>query len=306
MNNSISCMLCNIYGPAELISTTVRDDSSGRFKICRCLTCGHVQLFPHPSPDENTEFYATDSQTLNVMGEVDFSLWENKTSADVDRHIKWLMSIIPPGESVEVLDVGCGYGFLVDRMAIAGYRATGIDISRERLALATQSRLNGSFICSAIDDGFIAAHRNEFKAVTLIQALEHISAPAAFLHQLLELVSPGGFLLIEVPNLGDELLKHEAHYREFYWQRAHLSYFDAARLELVLRKAGIKDFAIRGVQRYGMRNLIHWLDEGKPQLTAPVFHSKEPALAHLEQIYRLERERALTCDTLIAEVRVCR
>jgi 2-polyprenyl-3-methyl-5-hydroxy-6-metoxy-1,4-benzoquinol methylase len=301
VSNVIICMLCNINGPAELVSATLRDDSSGSFKIYRCLSCGHVQLFPLPSPEKNTEYYVADSQTRSVMGEVDFSLLKSKTAADQDRRMNWLTSILPPEE--KVLDVGCGYGFFVDRMARAGFQATGIDISRERLALATQARLHGTFICSEIDDDFIASHRNEFKAVTLFQTLEHIIDPVAYLLQLIELVSPGGFLLIEVPNLGDELLNYETHYRQFYWQRAHLSYFDAARLELVLRKAGIKDLTIRGVQRYGLRNLIHWLDEGKPQLTAPSFNAKEPALAHVEQIYRLERERALTSDTLIAEVR---
>jgi hypothetical protein len=103
---------------------------------------------------------------------------------------------------------------------------------------------------------------------------------------------PEGRLLIEVPNLGDELLNYEVNYRHFYWQQAHLSYFDAARLELALRKAGIKDFSIRGVQRYGLRNLIHlhWLDEGKPQLTAPTFRVKVPALAFVISDNHYSRE----------------
>ncbi|MFC1535512.1 class I SAM-dependent methyltransferase [Thermodesulfobacteriota bacterium] len=302
MSSRITCMLCNIHSPAELVSATVRDDPSARFKIVRCITCGHVQLFPHPSPEENTEYYATDSQTRSVMGGVDFSIWKTKTAADEDRHINWLNSIML--HEGKVLDVCCGYGFLADRMAKAGYQATGVDISRERIDLAN-ARLHGTFICSAIDDVFIAAHRNEFGTVTLFQALEHINDPVAFLRQLRELVSPGGLILIEVPNCDDELITYNDHYNRFYWQRAHLSYFDAARLALVLRKAGIKEFTIRGVQRYGLRNLIHWLDEGSPQLEDPSYYAKEPCLAHIEQMYRLERERAMTSDTLIAEIRIC-
>lgn len=302
MCNLITCVLCNVSGLAELVSTTLRGDSSGRFKVVRCLTCGHVQLFPLPSADEEASFYAADGQTRGLMGEVDFSLWQSKEAADTARRVNWLLSILPPGG--EVLDVGCGYGFFVDASARAGYQATGLDVSRERLTLAA-AYLHATFIQGEMDDAFIAAHRNCFQSVTLFHVLEHVCAPVTFLRQCLELVAPGGWLLIEVPNLGDELLDQQAQYRAFYWQRAHLSYFDSARLELALRRAGLKDFAVRGVQRYGLRNLLHWLDESKPQLTAPAFHATEPILVHLEQLYWADRERALTCDTLIAEVRKC-
>jgi predicted SAM-dependent methyltransferase len=123
------------------------------------------------------------------------------------------------------------------------------------------------------------------------------------LRQCFDLVAPGGWLLIEVPNLDDELLNQQTDYRAFYWMREHLSYFDAGRLELALRRAGLREYSLRGVQRYGLRNLLHWLDEGKPQLTEPAFHADEPILARLEQLYRADREGPLSCDTLIAEVR---
>lgn len=300
MSNHFTCLLCIVSGPTELVSATLRDDPPGRFKVVRCLTCGHVQLFPLPSPNEDAEFYEADGQTRGLMGEADFSLWQSKAAADTARRVSWLRYILPHGG--EVLDVGCGYGFFVDALARGGYQVTGLDVSRERLALA-KARLHGTFIQGEIDEAFVAAHRNHFKAVTLLHVLEHVRAPVTFLQQCLKLVLPEGWLLIEVPNLGDELLYQKTQYRAFYWQRAHLSYFDTARLELALHRAGLKDFAVRVVQRYGLRNLLHWLDEGKPQLTAPSFHAIEPILVRLEQLYRADRERSLTCDTLIAEVR---
>ena len=68
MNNKITCLLCNVSGPFELVSPTLRDDLSGQFKVVRCLTCGHVQLSPLPSPDEDTEFYTRDGQLYNLIG----------------------------------------------------------------------------------------------------------------------------------------------------------------------------------------------------------------------------------------------
>lgn len=300
MSDHVTCLLCTVSGSAELVSATLRDDPSGRFRVVRCLTCGHVQLSPLPSPAENAEFYQADSQTRNLMGEVDISLWQSKAAADTARRVAWLRSVLP--DRGKVLDVGCGYGFFVDALAQIGYQATGVDVSQERLTLAT-AHLHGTFIQGEIDESFVGVHRNHFQVVTLFHVIEHLRVPVAFLRQCFELVLPGGRLLIEVPHLGDELLDQQAGYRAFYWQRAHFSYFDAARLELALRRAAFKDFSIRGVQRYGLRNLLHWLDEGKPQLIAPDFQATEPILQRLEQLYRADRERALNCDTLIAEVR---
>lgn len=219
MGKHITCMLCTVSGPAELVSATLRDDPSGRFSVVRCLTCGHVQLFPLPSLEEDAAFYEADQQTRRLMGETDFSLWQSKAAADTARRVNWLRSVLPRGG--DVLDVGCGYGFFVDALAKAGYRATGLDVGRERLALAT-AHLHGTFIQGEIDEAFVVTHHNRFQVVTLFHVLEHVRGPVTFLRQSLELVAPGGRLLIEVPNLSDELLDHQTEYRDFYWQRAHL------------------------------------------------------------------------------------
>lgn len=134
----------------------------------------------------------------------------------------------------EVLDVGCGYRFVVDALARAGYQATGLDVSQERLALAT-AYLNGRFPRGEIDEAFVTVRHNGFRVVTLFYVLEHLRVPVTFLRLCFELVAPDGWLPIEVPNLGDELLGRQAGCRAFYWQRAHLDYFHAARLELTLR-----------------------------------------------------------------------
>lgn len=202
-----------------------------------------------------------------------------------------------------MLDIGCGYGTFVDATTKAGYMATGLDVSEERMILA-KTHQQGSFIHGAINEDFLQNNYKRFHVVTSFHVLEHIQDPVTYLAQLSKLVAPNGYLLIEVPNLADELLIHNEKYREFYWQRAHLSYFDAARLELALRRAGLKHISIQGVQRYGLRNLLHWIDEGKPQLTSPAYQASNPIIRNIEEHYNDLRERTLTCDTLIVEVKI--
>lgn len=290
-------------GSFELVNSTLRDDHSDKFKVVRCLICGHVQIFPLPSSDADTEFYNKDRQTRNLMGKSDFLLENNKATEDTTRRIQWLQSVMPAERGGEVFDVGCGYGTFVDAITKAGYMATGLDVSEERMKLA-KTHQQGLFIHGTINDEFIKNNCKRFHVVTLFHVLEHIQDPVTYLTQLSKLVAPNGYLLIEVPNLADELLSHNEEYREFYWQRAHLSYFDAARLELALRRAGLKHISIRGVQRYGLHNLLHWIDEGKPQLTNPAYRSSNSIIRNIEEHYNDLRERTLTCDTLTVEVKI--
>ena len=44
--------------------------------------------------------------------------------------------LAPPGTALEVLDVGCGTGFLALLLAEAGHRAQGVDLAADMLALA--------------------------------------------------------------------------------------------------------------------------------------------------------------------------
>lgn len=246
-----------------------------------------------------------DGLTRALLGEVDFALERSKAAPDTSRRIDWLRSVFPrePSQIVQVLDAGCGYGFFVDALTALGCEATGIDVGSDRLTLA-RGNLSGSFIEGEVDEEFVATHRNQFHVVTLFHVLEHLRDPVAFLRNCSSLLAPGGLLQIEVPNLGDEFLTQQRAYRDFYWQLGHVSYFDNARLSLALYRAGAKEFTVRGVQRYGLRNLLNWLDQGRPQLIAPDYHVKGgPLLVRLEELYRRERERALACDTLIVEVK---
>ena len=294
------CLLCGIGGEHKLISQSLRDDDSERFQVMKCLNCGHVQLSPVPSEGDQRDFYKQDLQSRKQSGTPDMDLWKRKTLIDTTRHVNWVVEKAPAGASV--LDIGSGFGFFVDSLHNEGYFSTGLEVGNERFELAKHN-LQGTFIKGTVNKGFVKNNKQKYQIVTLFHVLEHVENPIEFINQCFELVSSDGWFLVEVPNLNDNLLNESIEYRKFYWQRAHISYFDAPRLEMVFLKAGIEDFMIKGVQRYGIRNLISWLDNGKPQLEDPQFIETSPILLDIEEIYRSQRELSLTCDTLILEAK---
>lgn len=95
--------------------------------------------------------------------------------------------------------------------------------------------------------------------------LEHVPAPRAFLQELARLLQPGGSIAVEVPNIDDALVTvyPGSVYPAFYYQKAHLFYFSPQTLARLAGDAGLAG-PVELVQRYGLRNHLHWLAAGEP------------------------------------------
>ena len=86
---------------------------------------------------------------------------------------------------------------------------TGIDISSEAIAEA-RARFGPHYEHQNVfepDDAFEGA----FDFAILLETIEHVPAPAAFLSAVTDLLAPGGSLLVTTPN-------RDAHPRDAHWR----------------------------------------------------------------------------------------
>lgn len=287
-----------------IVGNVLRDDRDSGRKVVRCPRCGHIQVSPLPSPEQEAAYYANDMQPRSLFGDrAYYDILKAKAKMDTDRRLDWVRAVRGPAARPRLLDVGAGYGFFVDAAVQAGYDANGLEYSPERFELC-RTRMAGTFLNGEVDDAFLATHAGKYDLVTSFHVIEHLRDPISYLSRILRLIAPGGALMIEVPNVDDELNKQIPEYADHQWQICHLSYFDRPRLDIALRQAGAVDFTIAGVQRYGLRHLIRWTDHRAPDLNPPEVEGTSPLTERAEAAYRADRERALTCDTLIATIRV--
>ncbi len=302
---NMTCILSGESGaPKQIHSRTLRDEDSGRFSVAECAFCGHAQITPLPSEEEEAAYYAADMQpkALWKNGE-QYEAMRERSGMDTDRRLAWLESEMPREKCRSVLDVGSGYGFFVKRLIEEGYNARGLEVSTDRLELA-RADVGDVFFENMVDKDFVTQHEGEFDAVTSFHVIEHLRDPIAYLAQILRLVAPGGKLLVEVPNLTDEIMYYIPNYGNHLWQIGHLNYFDQAHLETALRKAGAKDVTVSGVQRYGLRHLVTWTDRHGPDLGKKDPEGTNPLFERIEALYREDRITKGTCDTVIATVSV--
>jgi len=99
-----------------------------------------------------------------------------------------------------VLDIACGVGYgsryLKDRTSAA--TVTGVDLSDEAIAYATQLYEDSSVTFQTADA--LAFQGGPFDAVISLETIEHLPDPAAFVrHAVRDLLAPGGLFVGSVP-----------------------------------------------------------------------------------------------------------
>ena len=284
------CILCK-HGKFALISKQVRD--SKKHKIIRCLKCNHMQLYPIPTLNDEKKFYDENLQDKNINDVGSIKRARRKMMPDNTRRYQFIKKIIP--KKSRVLEIGSGHGFFLEIMKTNGFDIIGYDISKEKRKYSkkiTNVPVYDININEKISLG------NKFDIVVLFHTLEHIADPITLLKNIKKLLKPKGKILIEVPNSDDFHLKLNKFYKEFYWERAHIHYFNPKILKNVIQKSGFKNIRIIGVQRYGIENFFHWKLKNKPQMENPSY-SLPIELNWIEKNYKNFLVDKLICDTIM-------
>jgi 2-polyprenyl-3-methyl-5-hydroxy-6-metoxy-1,4-benzoquinol methylase len=99
-----------------------------------------------------------------------------------------------------VLETGCSTGFLSRLIAADGSRVVGIEIDKEAAAIAAQN-CERVLSCNLNFPEWVTAVGECFDLVTFGDVLEHLNNPLAVLRQARDLLTPGGRVLICLPNI---------------------------------------------------------------------------------------------------------
>src|SRR3989344_65014 len=157
-----------------------------------------------------------------------------------------------------ILEIGCGTGFVLSHLEKMGYKTTGLDIYPEALKYA-RKRTKSQLICANIQKDEIPGR---YDAVGLFDVLEHIDDDASFLKSTKKLLKRNGMLFITVPadkklwSISDQLSGHKRRY-------------NVKMLQKVLEKAKftIEEIKYFGFLLYLPQFILRKLKTGKSALT---------------------------------------
>lgn len=112
-------------------------------------------------------------------------------AATLDR----LAGVLKPGGTV--VDLGCGPGHHTAALADRGFAVTGVDYAPAMLALAAAKNPAATYLQADLDDP-TSLPAGPFDGALCISVIQVIADPSALLRRVHDILSPGGYLLIEV------------------------------------------------------------------------------------------------------------
>jgi SAM-dependent methyltransferase len=207
------------------------------YSVVRCTTCGFYYLYPRVIEGAMQEAYRQPSYYEGgACGYADtsYTAQESALRATFKRLLHNLAARRLTGGTL--LEVGCGYGYLLDEARLYFDRRVGTEFSPQGAEIA---RATGAEVfVGGIEQ--ISAER-KFDCVLAVQVIEHVYQPLAFVKQLIRHTQPGGHIVIATPDIGGVLRKAMGRYWPSFKVPEHVGYFDFRSLSRVMKDAGLSD-----------------------------------------------------------------
>jgi len=106
----------------------------------------------------------------------------------------------------DVLDVGCGYGWLLD--SFEGARSLcGVDIAHHAVEVAAQRKPERFFKQGDLHEP--SPFRERFDLILAINIIEHLLNPVAGIRSISESANPGAIVLVHMPTISNWLTRWE-------------------------------------------------------------------------------------------------
>jgi len=166
------------------------------FAYQECADCASVFL-ESPPVDQLRLIYPPNYDSYQAAQGSDSFLECVKARLDLHLFDKLLAQI--PGESLKVLDVGGGSGWLLTLVRKASNRVQHThEIDFDEGAKSAAELAGHAFHCCWIEE---FSSDQKFDLILMLNLIEHVSDPRAVLSAMRNLLSPGGLILIKTPNV---------------------------------------------------------------------------------------------------------
>jgi SAM-dependent methyltransferase len=200
------------------------------YDVVVCGGCGAAYADGIPTQDAFDQYYRD-------MSKYEYAQRAGEESQYDRRRLELIAGIIAPripSTQARVLDVGCASGRLLANIRDLGFpNVVGLDPSPACAAAA--DRLYGIEV-RTMTLAEIAASGEQFDVVIMVGVLEHLEDLDRAFAQLRQLITPGGLLYIEVPDVTTFADWPNAPFQDFSTE--HINFFSPVSIRNVMRRHG--------------------------------------------------------------------
>ena len=190
---------------------------------------------------------------------LDYAVIDRGTSQQIPHYSRDILDglrALGVRDDAAVIEVGSNDGAFLKQLRADGFsRLLGIEPSRElasrSLAAGFETEV-GYF--DRVKAAELAARRGSADVVVCRHTLEHVPDIPGMLAAIADVLAPGGFCFMEVPDTDwviSRLFAHEI------WDE-HLAYFRPGNLALAMRRAGLEPVRLESVRFRDTANLLCW------------------------------------------------
>jgi len=291
------CRICNANESKQLVRAEYVFGGEDEHKFWCCSNCDAVYLYPIPSIEEDAYFYRKEFEKFMSQRSGRDRDWTNvqahiKTNQDqVQRRWHFLEPYLT--KNIDLLELGCSSGFMLDAFSDFGAICTGVEPSGKFSEYLEEKPYP---VFESIEDLIYSTPNVTFDLIVHFFLFEHIRDPFKFLESTLSLLKVNGKMIAEIPCVNDPLTScyNVPNFEKFYWSIAHHFYYSPRSLSYILDKMGLK-YELIPEQRYDLSNHIYWMTEGKPGGQGKYNNIFS---AELIKKYKEDLKNKLKCDTI--------
>lgn len=226
MKEIINCLFCD---------TNQAVPFRNRADIVECSSCRIVYLRTRPTQEcmyEIYQAYANDSSHMKPPGNIS----EAKKSGLRREYFVNEVLELAKGRGTW-LDVGCGWGALLDYARENDFSPKGIELTRNCLDFATMQLQipvsNSQLVDSKIDS-------SSCYVVSMVHVFEHLPYPRQALKKIYDVLKPGGFFCGIVPNIASYCSDIEKENWVWLDETHHYVHYSPITLRQKLEEAGFE------------------------------------------------------------------
>ena len=217
-------------------------------RLVRCRACSMVYVNPVQEEIASKRFY--EHRSFYVSSD---KLEGDYAPVRFERELRIFRAWCPAGT---VLDVGCSTGGFLNQLKARypeAYETLGNDVAGAALDYAESRGVR------VTREAFLDmdAAKMQFDAITFWAVMEHLVDPGKFLHKSAQMLKPGGYCFVLVPNF-QSLAVRLLGLRYRYITPEHLNYFSPATLKAFARREAVFQIVDAGSTHFNP--MVIWQD----------------------------------------------
>lgn len=199
--------------------------SVNAFSYYRCNRCCTLFLSPLPFKNDLIFYYKKDFDFKAGLTN------QARIRSKAKSILKTLKRMNPQGKSL--LDVGSGYGLLLDEAKKMGLSVEGIEPAK-KLSKQLRHQTNIKVIGTDFENYYLYHRNQKFDFIIMSHVLEHTTSPKLWLKLASLLLNKNGLLYIETPNLKSHLFQTEKYNYTFLTPPDHLWIFSQRSIDQLI------------------------------------------------------------------------